>query len=1695
MDDNLRIHKPDGRKQKKKAAVGRWLLLLLVFCVAGGIPFPDVALSGTFTIVSIKPDTRRQGVLVRFDAPVSLKALRKELRIFPYAYVDWQRSEQLRPDAVFLKGEFQFGRRYVLSLPQGFTACGLDYRKTIHAFRMPDRPPEIVFVGNKSVIERDSRQMIHFRTVNVDRVVVRTASVPLLFLPAVLDLGRRADGIPWPRVLEEIQRLRQRSKRMSQNLGALEIFFRGKIVQGKQIFSVGGEKNRERSFSLPLTFRKNKDLGSLELVRLESPDQPGRGPSATRLFRVTDLGITGKVGSGKILIWVTSLRSGKPRSGVSLAVFTEKGEVFFVGKTDDQGILLIRSGPRDGFVLDRDSGLRRVSRRVEIQEIRYVAAADDSDVSYLEIDPEEFLKPDDTPWAFGSWKDHPILSGTIFTERGVYRPGDTVHFKGFAREFSRGGVRVPEHRRGSIRVSNSRGDVVFERDFVLSDYGTCWGVFPIEPFAPLGVYTLEMVLPADADADQGNTFQWTFQVQEFRKPRHFVRIHWKEENRPNKEYVHWTTPERIVRFTFSAEYYSGGPVKHGRIRWSVYHNDPSYLVPNYESYRFGFPSGDEPALVESGESVLDEHGRLSVEFPLDRDVLAGKRGLLVSASVIDFDGRVATETLSVAVEPEILIGIAPHPEKLQADTPFDLRGVVVTSDGKLVREGTVQAAVMKRTGTYVQKRTPEGHLDWQYRRIWRKIYGVDLPIEAGRIRFPCTLNIGGQYLIRFRYRDETGRDYVSAAAVEIVGDPYWVAYESREKAYLPFGISADKEEYRPGETARIRLASSRRPAAVLFTIEQDDVLLYRVIQERGELNRISLPVREAYAPNAYLAVLGTVPRGAFPLHQSSFDKEAPGFLFGVLRLRVFEETGRLQVRIAPDRAALTEKPGQEVNLDLVVTDPNGKPKACELAVAVVDEGVLALTRYKTPDLEDLLRFDGPLGVGTKEIRSELLRQTPFHILKNAVMTGGGGDEGGVPASDIRKNFNPVAYFNPSVVTGPDGRASVSFTLPDSMTAYRVFVVACDRGRGIGHGERRLRVEKEFFLQAGIPRFFVEGDRFRFPVRVENRTKRTGRVHLTVQTNDRIEIIDPEREITVEAGQSRKCFFRGRALKTGDARILLSGEMAGHRDAVERRLPVASRYTMGTHIQRGGFTESETIDLPLGPEYFPPHVGKVPYDAVSLRLTVSTSPFLPFASAFRYLLEYPYGCVEQTSSGMIALAGVRSLVRNALIPGLKLPEVDKFLKRGMERLFSMQLEDGGFGYWPGYSYSDPHGSLYASAALVLTRQSGMKVPKRPFQAAMKYLREMARRQREPLRDRAFAGYVLAMAGKINRRVLQSLTDEGAYSGNALIEALCLLANERMGTMDRSELMDALQTVSIPEASDEEEIPFNAKHLTEALWLLLGTSAAPGDETTRDLAETLVEAMGDKGFWTSTSDTGWVLLALGRYYAHVLDKAGGADIVLEHAGRTLRSSRIGPSRHAVWSLNPEELAVDPWVTLQSSSGVPVYYLLEAKIPRMDVMAVGRSAGFTVSKKMENMSGTGPIKKGDVVRVIITVESDRDEARYVVLEDALPAGLEAVNSALAAEEPVAGSRGAEEYASRYWNPDGSINFVPNFFEIRDRKVIAYRDRIWRGLYRFSYYARAVCQGEFHIPPLKVELMYEPEVNGYGPEGRLVIGGEASE
>jgi uncharacterized protein YfaS (alpha-2-macroglobulin family) len=646
-------------------------------------------------------------------------------------------------------------------------------------------------------------------------------------------------------------------------------------------------------------------------------------------------------------------------------------------------------------------------------------------------------------------------------------------------------------------------------------------------------------------------------------------------------------------------------------------------------------------------------------------------------------------------------------------------------------------------------------------------------------------------------------------------------------------------------------------------------------------------------------------------------------------------------------------------------------------------------------------------------------------------------------------------------------------------------VVADRGARFANGERQLIAAKDFYLEPGLPNYFIRGDSFRFQVAAFNTRPAKGQMQFTAAAQGGLSL-SAENQARLEPKGGARLNVTGTAAAVGPVKVNFAGSFAGKQDEVELTLKINSGLVRDTASVFGSFAGSGLVKLRL-PAYLAAAAQMNPKEIQAV-LTLSGSPFARLARPIRYLLHYPYGCVEQTSSGILGLAALYGLIQAGHLSGVDINAVNRFIQVGQERLFTMQTAEGEFVYWPGQRYPHLWGTIYAIAALSVAKSQSLPVWDEGLNKSLKALKNSLMYRGISPAQKAFACYLLAMNKSLDRQgylrgkqVEAQMTREG--------KLLMLMAAKQGGFLSPHELQKALKSL----LAAGEEPPhyyweeFDALYRGPAMELLATQSIMPDDPATGKAAQKLMGGLGNNGLWTSTSDTGWALLALGQYFKGVKFGQEYSKVKVTQSQEATHTLTLDPKGARSLALDPQALLRNPVIKLQGRPGHTWLYQVDITAPRVDLAQTGAEHGFKVTKTVKNTDGTDLIKVGDLVQVTLWVDVPRNQ-KYVVLDDPLPAGLMAVNTAFTTEETLPPGKEEEDFFD-YFAPDGTIRFRPNFFEIRDDRVLAFRDLVYAGSYRFEYYARAVCEGSFVMPGTQASAMYSPEVKGFSPQGKLTV------
>ncbi len=1607
----------------------------------------------------------RQPLKFQFTNPVPYKEFLKSVRFEPEVavpeyYAEWDQASS----EIWLNLPLESETDYVVRIPAGLKdEFGNALDKDIAlSFRTAPYRSSVSMTTGHGVVEAYGDPVYPVYAMNAERVLVQASNVPTDAVIPLLTMDKvfwsNEDVRPGPKPFD-MQRVLE--------------------------FRVARNKRQ----AVPLDLKPVLDgRFGLVFVQLDtgSPERYDRYPKA--FVQVTDLAISAKFSPENNEIWVTELKTGQPVADAGIELRSDANEVRWTGRTDASG-RVETPGWRTLGLKGRDEWSRPQ---------QWVFARRGRDVAFTSSEWGTGVYP----YRFGidyDWNPRPeTVHGQIFSERGIYRAGETVHLKGIVRVREKGRWRLPTVRDVACEVRDPFQRSVHKGTAVLDEFGSF--AFDLETAAEgsLGTYEVTASVPAEAGGDAPSTLSGSFRVEAFRPAEFEVLL-----RTPRPDFVFGDTYRGDIR----ADYLSGGALAGEKASWYLRLGPAGFAPPGHKGFSFGnMMDWDENAgaegsrLVASGEGRLDAQGRLEIRAPLaaekEKDsVLATLEATVESPSRSQISNRIQT----TVHRGEFYIGLRPGTTFAEKGKDLGLDVIAVDPAGAFVPGRKLTVRFLKREWHSVREAGVGGRFRWHTEREDIEIASKDVASGPGPVAVGFRPEKSGLYLFSATGKDGRGNPVTGSTYVYVTGDDY-VSWERQDDDTVE--LIADAEEYKPGDTARILVKSPYERARALVTIERELVIESRVVELEGSTSRIEVPIRPEHIPNVFVSVLLVQGRTGAARTDENADIGKPSFKMGYVKLAVDPFEKRLKVDVARNKSEF--RPKERVTLKFKVRDTRDAAVRACLSVAVVDLGVLNLIGYRTPDPFDLFYGEKPLSVQSSETRLHVVGQREYG--EKGEDPGGGAGEGALAAPlalaevELRGDFRSTAYWNPAVLTDGAGEASVTFELPSNLTSFKVMAIAQTVDSSFGRGDDVFRVTKPLQLQPSMPRFVRTGDRFEAGVVVRNLSDKGGRAILELEASDITCADAAPRTVTLGPGDSREVLFPFDATKPGRARMAFRAKLGEETDGLETRLDVRLSRPLETVAVSGRFEErtEERLKVP-----------ESPYPGESrLGLRVSPTALSGLEGAVEFLKDYPYLCVEQRVSAILPYLVAGKVIFDLQLGPLDEPAARRYVRTALRDIYGYQKDDGGFGLWPDSNWISPYATCYALFALIKAKESGYDVLPFRIDQAAQFLKNWLREDFDPRRapfsrgtwtaTRAFALYDLALLGQPDPAYAERLVAE--RQGMPLFGRAFLLKALRIGrgsprsqSLLLSETMNLIK-ISPTEAHFEEgDDPalfwvYSSNLRTTALVLQTLIEAGVDNPLIPQIARWIV-ARRESGHWRSTQEDLYVLYALNDYY-RVYETATpdlGFRVALDARPvleGTFRGRRAAAREAGVGLSELRAGSTVPLTFTRNGTGALYYDARMTYAPGRK--SEPRDEGIAVIKRLETPDGKplGEIKAGSLVMVTVDVVIPQ-ERLFVVLDDPLPAGFEAVNPSFLTESEErsrALDRREEGDEERWWEGFGHV-------EMRDDRVLLFAESLTAGLHTRRYLARARTLGTFTLPGTSVSEMYAPEVFGRGPESTVTI------
>ena len=1408
------------------------------------------------------------------------------------------------------------------------------------------------------------------------------------------------------------------------------------------------------------------------------------------LLQVTNLGISGKFSPENNIVWVTDLKTGQAVAEAEVEVRDDANVVRWTGKTDGEGKVQTPGWKRlPGFKQGQEWGKPR----------QWVFVRRGTDIAFTSSEWGTGLDPYRFNIAY-DWDPEPQkIRGSIFTERGIYRAGETVHIKGIIRRLEKGRWQLPAVRSVACEITDPFRKTVHKGKAEIDAFGSFAVDLETREDASLGYYQIQAKVPPETPGEGDTVLSESFRVEAFRPAEFEVHLRSLKDS-----FVFGDAYQAEVR----ASYLFGGAMASQKVNWTLRLNPAYFEPPGHKGFTFGSEidswSEDEgmverSRLIASGEGTLGPDGKIEVKAPLVAEKEKATVSAALEATVQSPSRRSISNRIQTFVhQGEFYIGLKPSTSFLKKGE--NLTAQVITTDpaGAPVPDKKVAVKLIRREWRSVRKAGVGGRFQWISEKVDTEVGAKEVRTKNDPVEAAFQPEKSGLYLIAAAGQDGR-RNAVTTSTYVYVTGPDYVPWERKDDDVLE--LVPDREGYQPGDRARILVKSPYEKAKALITLEREFILQTRVVEIVGSTSEIEVPITSEHIPNVFVSVLLVQGRTSQPAGSEAEDVGKPSFKMGYVGLKVDPSEKRLAVDVAAERDSY--KPKDQVTLKLKVKDTKAGGTAASVAVAVVDVGVLNLIGYQTPDPFSSFYGERPLSVETSETRLNVVGQRRFSE-KGENVGGGGGEEGlaaaGLGEFELRGDFRSTAYWNPSVLTDERGEATVQFNLPDNLTTFRIMAVAQTKDSSFGRGEVNVKVAKPVMLLPSVPRFARVGDAFQAGVVVNNNSSEKGVVSLSVEAQG-IALTDRKSsvELGIDPGRGTEALFAFEADQPGQAKFIFRAKMGRETDGLELTIPVIlprPTETVATFDQVTGEAKEEKVNIP---DTIYPADSRIEVQAAASALT-------GLSGSVDYLTNYPYLCLEQRLSSILPYLVAPQVIQDFKLSGLSPKEINKLVESTLKEVYPNQKDNGGFGLWPDSAGESPYVSCYAVFMLMKAKSAGYAIDEAVLSRGLDYLKRLIKVKSDASQPyspkawktvQAFALYDLAAAGRAEPSFAEKLfveRDQLALFGRAyLLKALHAGGGSLSAqTTLLQELLNLIKVTAADAHFEEVEDGglrwiYTSQARTTAL-ILQALLEVGSDHTSIPAVAKWLVSQRKAARWSSTQDNFFVFYALNDFYRIYEKTKADFKAEISLAKKTILEDTFRAATHtakAALPLTEFKTGRDLPLRIVKTGDGTLYYgarLTYAPKYKLDP----REEGFAMYKKIETIDGK-PLenpKAGTLVMVTLEVVVPK-ESLFVVVDDPLPAGFEAVNAGFLTESEEQQRKLAEaegESEGPWWQ---GFNHV----EMHDNRVLLFADSLYPGVHTYRYLARALAYGQFTLPGTKAEQMYAPEVFGRSAERTVKI------
>ncbi len=1333
----------------------------------------------------------------------------------------------------------------------------------------------------------------------------------------------------------------------------------------------------------------------------------------------SNLGLVAKKGNdGSIFVAVNDLRTTDEVVSATVKAYDYQQQLLGSTTTDGTGVAQLITD-REPYFLVVESG----------EERGYLKINDGNSLSLSRFDVS------------GSVTQKGI-KGFIYGERGVWRPGDTLYLN-FVMEDKMD--KIPDSHPVAMEIYDSRGQL---QDKIITRENS-GGIYSFTtnttPASPTGNWMAKVKVG-------GAVFSKSLKIETVKPNRLKINLDF------GKDELMYSDGE--ARGELQSMWLHGAPAGNLKAKVEMQFRQKKTTFNKFKDFAFDDPArkfSSEPIVVFDGN--LDKDGKADVKVKLEaKGSSPGKLKIGVKSRVFEKSGDFSTDNFSIDYSPYDTYAGVYIPKNKYGEKRLDygktstIEVAALTPDGRVASNRNLKVGLYRMEWSWWWDADEEDYTSYNSSTHYGAISKSEATTNSkGLAEVDLEVARWGRYLVRV-CDEESGH---CSGDIFYAGYPWNDDDGQNNKAATMLMFSSDKLEYNVGESVQLEIPASE-VARGLLTIENGS----RVLESRwfnvvkGE-NKISVKTQSAWAPNVYAHVTLTQPH-------AQTENDLPIRMYGVIPIKVVDPKTQLEPEIK-----MADKLRPEEEFMVEVKEKNGKPMSYTLAV--VDEGLLDLTRFGTPDPWNVFYAREALGVKTWDMYDQVLGAYGGD-LERILSVGGGGEIRKKKSGEQAQRFKPVVkHLGPFYLAGGK-KASHKITMPNYVGSVRTMVVAAHQG-AYGNAEATTPVKKPLMVLATLPRVLGPGESLKLPVNVFAMERNIKNVTVTVESNDILQWPNGKTQtITFSKPGDQIVEFDMKVMENiGIGKVKVTATNGVETATHEIELDVRNPNPMVTNVYSSVVDAGETWEksyAPLGMEGTNEGI-----------LEISNIPPMNLGERMNYLIRYPHGCIEQTTSSGFPQLYVSKLLD---LNEKQKKEVPGNIQATLERLKLFQVSSGGFSYWPGGNEASEWGTNYGGHFMLEAQKLGYVIP---IGMLDKWVRQQQRFSKDWEFDdggfhdhghynnndlmQAYRLFTLALAGKPDKGAMNRMRNTKGISPQSkwrLAAAYGITGNTDVAR----QIINGLDT----EVEDYAELGYTYGSGIRDRAMMLETLVSiserkKGAELVTAISEGLSESR-----WYSTQSVAYALLAVGKFVGgNELGEAFSFTYAID--GNKVNGGSSTPVFNVDVPMETKERKLE---FKNTSSGILYAKLILQGIP---VKGDTTSASNNLIVKIRYMDKEGrtlnprTLKQGTDFMAEVTVKNPSTTKRKydeMALTQIFPSGWEITNSRMDDIEGVSSTK-------------------PEYQDIRDDRVYTYFDIGSGATHKYVIQLNAAYQGRFYLPSISCEAMYDNSISARQPGGWVEV------